>query len=166
VTCENGPLDILFLRDDDIPDYVSRGIADFGIVGENVLLEKNSRVKILRKLGFGVCSLVLAAPADSRVRSALELKDKTIATTYPNLLREYLRGACIEAKEIITLKGSVEIAPNLRLADAVCDLVQTGKTLAENNLRAIATILESEAVLVQPPFLTNRAMKKIEKLFL
>ncbi|MBI2638376.1 ATP phosphoribosyltransferase [Candidatus Peregrinibacteria bacterium] len=164
VTCENCPLDILFLRDDDIPDYVSRGIADFGIIGENVLLEKNARVKILKKLGFGTCSLVLAVPENSQISNVLELDGKSIATTYPNLLREYLRVERIET-EIIPLKGSAEIAPNLNLSDAICDLTQTGRTLKENNLRLLTTILESQAILIQPPFLTNRAAKKMEKLF-
>lgn len=164
VTCKNRPLDILFLRDDDIPNYISRGIADFGIVGENVLLEKNARIKMLRKLGFGICSLVLAVPENSPIFNVLELDKKSIATTYPNLLKAYLCGERIET-EIIPLKGSVEIAPNLNLADAICDLTQTGKTLKENNLRLLTTILESQAVLIQPPFLTNRAAKKIENLF-
>lgn len=164
ITCENRPLDILFLRDDDIPNYVSRGIADFGIVGENVLLEKNARAKILRKLDFGICSLVLAVPENSSLQNARELDGKSIATTYPNLLKEYLREERIKA-EIISLKGSAEIAPNLNLADAICDLTQTGKTLKENNLRLLTAILESQAVLIQPPFLTNRAAKEMEKLF-
>lgn len=164
VVCENSPLDILFLRDDDIPNYVSRGIADFGIVGENILLEKNARVKMLRKLDFGICSLVLAVPGNSPISTVLELNEKSIATTYPNLLKTYLAGKRIET-EIIPLKGSVEIAPNLKLADAICDLTQTGKTLKENGLRPLITILESQAVLIQPPFLTNRAAKKMERFF-
>ena len=164
VTCENYPLDILFLRDDDIPKYVARGVADFGIVGENVLLEQNVRAKTLQKLPFGSCSLVIAVPKNSFIQALPDLEGKTIATSYPNLLKGLLQEEKINAN-IITLKGSVEIAPSVDLADAICDLTQTGKTLEENNLKPLVTILESQAVLIQSPFLTQRAAKNLEELF-
>lgn len=162
--CENYDLDILFLRDDDIPKYVERGVADFGIVGENVVLEQNSRVKILKKLGFCLCSLVIAVLENSRMSRIYDLEGRRIATSYPELLKAFLAEKRIEA-DVFTLEGSVEIVPSLDLADAICDLAQTGKTLKDNNLKPIATILDSQAVLIQSPFLTNRAIKAFELLF-
>lgn len=164
VECDNYNLDILFLRDDDIPKYVERGVADFGIVGENVILEQNARVKILNKLDFSFCSLVIAVLEDSSIQNIVDLQNGRIATSYPNLLQAYLEEEKVDA-DIVTLKGSVEIVPTLNLAEAVCDLTQTGKTLKENNLRPIATILESQAILIQSPFLTHRAVKGFELLF-
>ena len=164
VECANYNLDILFLRDDDIPKYVERGVADFGIVGENVILEQNARVKILKKLSFSFCSLVIAVLESSLIQNVADLQNGRIATSYPNLLMAYLEEEKVNA-DILTLKGSVEIVPTLNLADAICDLTQTGKTLKENNLRPIATILESQAILIQSPFLTHRAVKGFELLF-
>lgn len=149
-SCENFPLDILRLRDDDIPEYVSREVADFGIVGENVLREKGVKAKILRRLGFGRCSLVIAVPAGSSIQTSADLEGERIATTYPRILAQFLREKQVNAA-IISIEGSAEIAPSLNLADAICDLTQTGKTLKENNLVAIFTILESEAVLIESP---------------
>lgn len=163
-TCVNSNLDILFLRDDDIPEYVERGVSDFGIVGENVLLEKRARVNVLRKLGFGKCSLVIAAPKNSGVKKLDDLKEKRIATSYPDLLRQFLQNQRIEA-EIIKIKGSAEIAPKLDLADAICDLTQTGLTLEENGLMPIATVLESQAVLIQTPYPMKEKTREYEILF-
>ncbi len=163
--CDNYNLDILFLRDDDIPKYVERGVADFGIVGENVILEQNSRVKILKKLGFCSCSLVIAVLESSIISKIYDLEGRRIATSYPELLKAFLAEKRIEA-DVFTLEGSVEIVPSLDLADAICDLTQTGKTLKDNNLKPISTILDSQAVLIQSPFLTNRAIKAFELLFL
>lgn len=151
VSCQNYNLDVLFLRDDDIPEYVERGVADFGIVGENVLLEKRARVNVIKKLSFGQCSLVLAIPNNSRIKNLSELKDKRIATSYPDILRQFLENYGVAA-EIIKIKGSAEIAPSLDLADAICDLTQTGRTLLENNLQIIATVLESRAVVIRTPY--------------
>lgn len=151
VSCQNYNLDILFLRDDDIPEYVERGVADFGIVGENVLLEKRARVNVIRKLGFGECSLVIAAPKNSRIAKLKDLKEKRIATGYPDILRQFLENYGVSA-EIIKIKGSAEIAPSLDLADAICDLTQTGRTLKENDLQTIATVLQSQAVLIRTPY--------------
>lgn len=162
--CDNYDLDILFLRDDDIPKYVERGVADFGIVGENVILEQNARVKILKKLGFCFCSLVIAVLESSRISRIFDLEGRRLATSYPELLKAFLNEKRIEA-DVFTLEGSVEIVPSLDLADGICDLTQTGKTLKDNNLKSIATILDSQAVLIQSPFLTNRAIKAFELLF-
>lgn len=148
--CKNAPVDLLHLRDDDIPEYVSRGVADFGIVGENILLEKKSRAKILHRLGFGACSLVIAVPKNSPIQSVSELEGERIATTYPCILSDYLKERKIYAA-IIPIRGSVEITPRLNLADAVCDLTQSGKTLKANQLVSLATILHSEAVLIESP---------------
>lgn len=164
VTCANSNLDILFLRDDDIPEYVERGVSDFGIVGENVLLEKRARVNVLRKLGFGQCSLVIAAPKNSRIKRLGDLEEKRIATSYPDLLKQFLQNQRIEA-EIIKIKGSAEIAPRLDLADAICDLTQTGITLEENGLMPIATVLESQAVLIQTPYPMKEKTRQYEVLF-
>lgn len=165
VSCKNSNLDILFLRDDDIPEYVERGIADFGIVGENVLFEKNASVTIERKLGFASCSLVIAVPNNSPITSGWGLQGKQIATSYPSLLARFLDKEKISAN-LITLKGSVEIAPQLKLADAICDLTQSGRTLSENNLKPIITILESQAVLIRSPFKNEKITPAVEKLFL
>lgn len=164
VGCSNIGVDILFLRDDDISEYVERGVADFGIVGENVLLEKRSRVTVMRKLGFGRCRLVIAIPEKCPRKNLEYLEGKRIATTYPDLLAQFLQIQRIKA-EIIYIQGSAEIAPNLNLADAVCDLSQSGKTLVENQLVPIATILESQAVLIQTPY-PKQNLDKYSQLFI
>ena len=148
--CRNADLDLLFLRDDDIPEYVSRGVADFAIVGENVLLEKQATVEVVRRLDFGRCRLVIAVPEASEIRDPRDLEGERIATTYPHLLARYLKREHIDAA-IIPISGSVEITPELNLADAVCDIVQTGNTLTAHRLRPLVTILESRAVLIGSP---------------
>lgn len=145
--CENSDIDILFLRDDDIPEYVASGVADFGIVGQNVLAEKALDLKTLKKLGFGKCSLQLAVPKNSQIKKLKDLDGKRIATSYPKLLADYLRENDVRAS-ITVLSGSVEITPELNLADAICDIVQTGSTLKAHNLAPLATIMESQAVLI------------------
>lgn len=149
--CRNQPVDFLFLRNDDIPEYVSRGVCDFGIVGENVLEEKSVQVRVLSKLGFGRCSLILAVPNEGRIKTLSELEGARIATSYPVTLERYLRQKGISAA-IISLRGSVEIAPHLNLADAICDITQTGRTLKENGLNVLDKVLDSEAVLIESPF--------------
>ncbi len=140
----------LFVRDDDIPGFVSRGIADFGIVGQNVLMEGRADVETVMPLGFGVCSLTIAAPNTSSIKEPRDLEKKRVATTYPVLLRDYLDANRIRAT-IIRVAGSAEIAPELGLADAICDIVQTGTTLKAHNLTPIATVMESQAVLIASP---------------
>lgn len=146
--CTNYKLDILLLRDDDIPEYVSQGWADFGIVGEDILYEQNKYLPIEKKLNFAQCSLVLASPKNSNIKNISDLQNKRLATSYPNLTKKFLAQNNIKA-EIVTLSGSVEIAPALGLADAVIDITQTGNTLKENNLTIITTLLNSQAVLIK-----------------
>ncbi|MFB3141565.1 MAG: ATP phosphoribosyltransferase, partial [Acidobacteriota bacterium] len=123
--CRNFPLDILFLRDDDIPEYVQDGVTDLGIVGLNVVQEKAAQVVELDSLGFGTCTLSIAVPRNSSFRSVYDLENKRIATSYPRVLKRFLEMKKIKAR-IIEISGSVEITPSLDVADAICDLVSTG----------------------------------------
>ncbi|MBP9717910.1 ATP phosphoribosyltransferase [Candidatus Gracilibacteria bacterium] len=143
-------IEVLFVRDDDIPQLVENGSADFGIVGENVLQEQGSLLPIQEKLPFGGCRLVIATPINGELTSIEMLSGKRIATSYPRLLQQYLKEKRIYAL-LIPLNGSVEIAPSLGLADAVCDLTQSGTTLRKNNLQPIETIFISQAVLIKSP---------------
>ena len=143
----NFPLDLLAIRDDDIPEYVQDGVADLGIVGQNILHEKRSRVKDLLPLGFGHCRLMISVPQRSRVRRVGDLHGRRIGTTYPTTLQRFLDGNGVKA-EIIRLSGSVELAPSLDVADAICDIVSTGSTARMNGLRPLLTVLESQAVLI------------------
>lgn len=143
----NFPLEILFLRDDDIPEYVQDGIADIGIVGENVIGETEVEVSFLQKLGFGKCTLKLAVQNHSEIKSIHDLNGKAIATSYPVILEKFLKENNIKA-EIRTISGSVEIAPGLGLSDAIFDIVSTGGTLKSNGLKPFAEVLSSEAVLI------------------
>lgn len=153
-SCSKYEADVIYLRDDDIPQYVASGVSDFGIVGENVYYESPSGARIVRKLGFGKCSLVIAIPKDSDIPAISDLNGKKIATAYPNLLRSYLNKAEVKA-EIIFVKGSTEVAPALGFADAICDLVQTGTTLKENGLKPAFKIMDSEVVLIESPFIKD-----------
>jgi ATP phosphoribosyltransferase len=156
---ENMPLDVLFVRDDDIPDLVQEDVCDLGLVGLNVLEEKRlelvarghaARFQSVRMLDFGRCRLSLAVPEGAPFDGPQSLHGKRIATTYPYLLERYLRAHQLEA-EIVILSGAVEIAPRLGRADAICDLVSTGSTLQANHLREVQTVLESHAVLIRTP---------------
>ncbi|WP_164112485.1 MULTISPECIES: ATP phosphoribosyltransferase [Sphingobacterium] len=146
-TVSNFNLEILFLRDDDIPGYVEEGIADIGIVGENVIDETESSVTYLQRLGFGKCMLKLAIPRDSTITDLKDLSGKSIATSYPVILRNFLQEYKITA-DIQTISGSVEIAPGLGLSDAICDIVSTGGTLKSNGLKPFADVRKSEAILI------------------
>ena len=152
--CEDRNIDLILLRDDDIPEYVSRGVADFAIIGQNVLLEKRMQAEIIRELDFAKCRLDIAVPEDSPIKVLKDLEGERIATTYPELLKEYLAKNNINSA-IIPIQGSVEITPELNLADAICDVVQTGNTLKAHNLKPLVTILESKALLI-----TNDVGKK------
>jgi len=143
----NFPLEILFLRDDDIPEYVQDGIADLGIVGENVISETEVSVSHLQKLGFGKCTLKLAVQNNSTIETIADLNGKSIATSYPVILRKFLEGNNIQA-DIRMISGSVEISPGLGLSDAIFDIVSTGGTLKSNGLKPFADVLSSEAVLI------------------
>jgi len=143
----NFPLEILFLRDDDIPEYVQDGIADLGIVGENVIEETEVTVSYLQRLGFGKCSLKIAITNNSDIKDLNDLEGRSIATTYPVILGKFLQKQNIHA-DIRTISGSVEISPGLGLSDAICDLVSTGGTLKSNGLKPFADVMASEAVLI------------------
>ena len=146
-TVANFPLEILFLRDDDIPGYVAQGIADLGIVGENVIDETKADVDYVQRLGFGKCNLKLSVPKDSDIQDLKDLNGKAIATSYPVILQQFLDEYKIQA-EIREISGSVEISPGLGLADAICDIVSTGGTLKSNGLKPFADVRSSEAILV------------------
>lgn len=150
---KNMPIDLLLVRDDDIPSFVASGAADIGIVGENVLVEEQLSAKtpldasITMRLGFSRCKLCLAASDKSGITSAEQLKNTTIATTYPGVLGQYLTDKKIDAK-MVEMKGAVELAPSIGIAESICDLVSSGATLEANGLTAFETILKSEAVLI------------------
>lgn len=146
-TASNFPAEILYLRDDDIPQYVQDGVADIGIVGENVVLESGANLRMAKKLGFSRCRLSLAVPKADEYAGAAYFEGKKIATSYPRLLGNFLKDEGVNA-EIHKISGSVEIAPGIGLAEGVCDLVSTGSTLFSNGLKEVEVILRSEAVLV------------------
>jgi ATP phosphoribosyltransferase len=163
VISNNFPLELFFLRDDDIPEYVQDGVADCGIVGDNVVQEKNKKIETVQKLGFGKCRLSLAVPKQSSIDSITDLNGLRIATSYPLVLAKYLSDNNLKAS-IHEISGSVEIAPKIGLADAICDLVSSGSTLFTNELKEIATILFSEAVLISNPQLEKTQQLILEKL--
>ena len=146
----NFPAEVLYLRNSDIPQYIQDGVADIGIIGENTLLEKEKDAEVVLKLGFSKCRLSLATPRGKSYGGVQSLDGQRIATSYPNSLRSYLRREGIEA-DIHEISGSVEIAPNIGLADAICDLVSTGSTLFKNGLEEQEVILQSEAVIAASP---------------
>jgi len=159
---ENMPIDVLLVRDDDIPELVNEGTCDLGISGQNVTAEKRFGepdtflATELMSLDFGHCRLMTAGPEDMEYQGVEQLAGRRIATSYPNILKDYLRNNSVDA-EVVTLSGSVEIAPRLGKSDFICDLVSSGATLAANKLRAWDTVFDSEAAL-----LTNRATRNAE----
>ena len=159
---DNFPLEVFFLRDDDIPQYVEDGVADVGIVGENVLYEKCKEVEVLEKLGFGKCRLSLAINKNEDYVANF-LQGKRIATSYPVLLQKYLEEQKITA-EIHEISGSVEIAPGIGLAEVICDLVSSGSTLFMNGLKEVETILESQAVVIKNRELNSEQLALVNKL--
>lgn len=159
----NFPLEVYFLRDDDIPEYVEDKVADIGIVGENVLYEKSKKVEVVDKLGFGKCRLSIAVERNENFTGSDYLQGKRIATTYPVLVQKYLDQNSIRA-EIHEISGSVEIAPGIGLADAICDLVSSGSTLFMNGLKEVETILQSQAVLVKTAGLSEEKHQLLNKL--
>lgn len=159
----NFPMEIYFLRDDDIPQYVEDQVADIGIVGENVLYEKNKDVSTVEKLGFGKCRLSVAVSKSENYQDINYLHGKKIATSYPEIVGKYLKENKIDA-EIHEISGSVEIAPGIGLAHAIVDLVSSGSTLFANGLKEVETILHSEAVLIRNNSLSPAQSKLLEKL--
>lgn len=162
-TCHNFPLEILFLREKDIPEMVADGIADLGICGQNTFIEKEIKLPILEKLNYGKCRLSLAIPKEKTTN--FNFKGKRIATSYPKTLKKYLKQKNISA-EIIEISGSVEIAPNLDLADGICDLVSTGSTLKKNNLIEVEQVLCSEAILFGKKNFKQKEQKTLDNFLL
>ena len=167
---ESAPVDLLLVRDDDIPAMIADGVCDLGLVGRNVLAEARTDAGgempgELRALGFGACRLAIAVPEELACREPADLAGLRIATSHPGLLARFLDARRIDAS-IVVLAGSVEIAPRLGTADAVCDLVSTGATLAANQLRELATVLESEAVLAGPPCAPDDARGALREMLL
>ena len=163
VEASNFPLEILYLRDDDIPGYVQDGVADLGIVGQNVLVEAGCAALEVEALGFSKCRLSLAVPRAEVYDSVADLQGKSIATSYPKLLGDYLAGQGVQAT-LHTISGSVEIAPSIGLADAICDIVSSGSTLLGNGLREVETIFRSEAVLIAAPGLSAEKQELLDQL--
>jgi len=159
---DNFPMEIYFLRDDDIPQYVEDAVADVGIVGENVLYEKGKKVDIVEHLGFGKCRLSVAVGRSEQYGGVSYLEGKKIATTYPTLLKQFLEKNKVNA-EIHEISGSVEIAPGIGLADAIVDLVSSGSTLFMNGLKEVETVLQSQAVLVRNKTLNAGQQQILEK---
>ncbi|MFA0963127.1 ATP phosphoribosyltransferase [Roseivirga sp. BDSF3-8] len=162
-TATNFPLEFLFLRDDDIPGYVADGVAHLGVVGENVMIEKKKDVILRKKLGFSKCRLSVAIPKGNEYNGPEDLRNKSIATSYPVVLQKWLdeKGLTAELHEI---SGSVEIAPSIGLAEAVCDIVSTGSTLLSNGLKEVETVMRSEAVLISNKNLDAKQTALLEKL--
>ena len=152
-TASNFPVEILFLRDDDIPQYVEQGVADIGILGENEVWEKDKKATIVKKLGFANCRLSLAIPKDEIYTGLAYFDQKKVATSYPNILQKFFEEKQIDA-EIETIGGSVEIAPGIGLADSIFDIVSTGSTLQLNGLKEVAVVAKSEAVIISNNALT------------
>jgi ATP phosphoribosyltransferase len=148
--CRNFPLDILSVRDDDIPEYVQDGVSDFGIVGENITVERGSRVEIVDRLGFGKCQLAICAPKSGSIKDLSSLGGARIATSYPRTVKRFLETNDIEAS-IVEISGSVEITPALNVSDATCDIISTGSTARVNGLEVVHTVMTSEAILIGNP---------------
>lgn len=157
--CRNYPLELLYVRDNDIGDYVGKGVVDLGILGQNLLLEERPKVKKLLNLRFGYCSLIVAVLKESDISEIKDLNNKKIATSYPNSAKIYMDKNKIST-EIVKINGSVEIAPNLGIADAIVDLSSSGSTLILNDLRIVAKIFDSEAVLISNNSPQTSSIKK------
>ncbi|MAB39452.1 MAG: ATP phosphoribosyltransferase [Aequorivita sp.] len=157
------PLEIYYLRNGDIPQYLKDGVVDCAIIGENLLIEKGEGISIADRLGFSKCRVSLAVPKAFKYTSIADLNGKRIATSYPETTRNYLAEVGVEA-ELHIINGSVEIAPNIGLADAICDIVSSGSTLFKNNLKEVEVILKSEAVLAVSPNISENANKVLDKI--
>ena len=157
------PIEILYLRDDDIPQTVAQGIADLGVVGENEYLERGEKADIIKKLGFSKCRPSLAIPKSEQYNGLQWFEGKTIATSYPNILREYLKKEGVNSN-IHVITGSVEIAPGIALADAIFDIVSSGSTLITNNLKEVEVVVQSEALLIATPNLDKEKKSVLQEL--
>ena len=159
----NFPMEVMFLRNGDIPQYLRDGVVDIAIIGENVLVEKGQDLGIAERLNFSKCKVSLAVPKETEYTSIQDLQGKRIATSYPNTVKEYLKKKGITA-DLHQISGSVEIAPNIGLADAICDIVSSGSTLFKNNLKEVEVMLTSEAVLAVSPKIATSSKELLEKL--
>ena len=157
------PIEVLFLRDDDIPDSVADGVADIGIVGENEFVERSTAAKLVKRLGFSRCRLSLAIPKAEDYKSIEWFNGKKIATSYPGILKSFLKKNGIDA-EIHIITGSVEIAPGIGLANAIFDIVSSGSTLVSNNLKEVETVMQSEALLIGNPQLSDEKQAILDEL--
>lgn len=163
ISARNFPVEILFLRDDDIPDSVSSGVADIGIVGKNEFMEKEKQARIVKNLGFSKCRLSLAIPKDEEYQGLEWFSGRKIATSYPVILNKFLKDNHINA-DIHVITGSVEIAPGIGLADAIFDIVSSGSTLVSNRLKEVEVVVESEAILIANNNLTDEKLEILEEL--
>jgi ATP phosphoribosyltransferase len=160
---QNFPVEVLFLRDDDIPQYVEDNVADIGIVGENVFTEKQKKNTLIKRLGFAKCRLSIAIPRSEAYAGLQWLQGKNIATSYPQIVNQFLAKNNLQAG-IHEISGSVEIAPGIGLADAICDIVSTGSTLLGNGLKEVEVVMRSEAVMISNPVLSKEKRNILDKL--
>ncbi|WP_047245388.1 ATP phosphoribosyltransferase [Maribacter thermophilus] len=159
----NFPIEVFYLRNGDIPQYLRDGVVDIAIIGENVLIEKGEDISIAEKLGFSKCKVSIAVPKSVKYNSVKDLEGKRIATSYPNTVLNYLKAKGVNA-DLHIINGSVEIAPNIGLADAICDIVSSGSTLFKNNLKEVEIMLTSEAVLAVSPKISVERRELLQKL--
>ncbi len=157
------PLEVFYLRNGDIPQYLRDGVVDAAIIGENVLIEKGSDLEFVERLGFSKCKVSIAVPKDSKANSLKDLNGKRIATSYPETVKHFLNAQDIDA-QLHIINGSVEIAPNIGLADGICDIVSSGSTLFKNGLKEIEVLLKSEAVLAVSPQIDQERKQILEKI--
>ncbi len=162
-SARNFPMEVFYLRNGDIPQYLQDGVVDIAILGENVLIEKGADISVVEKLGFSKCRVSIAVPKNVDYNTLSDLEGKRIATSYPNTVLQYLKQKGVQA-ELHIINGSVEIAPNIGLADAVCDIVSSGSTLFKNNLKEVEILLRSEAVLAVSPKAGPEQLKILEQL--
>lgn len=162
-SARNFPLEVFYLRNGDIPQYLRDGVVDAAIIGENVLIEKGNDLTIVERLGFSKCKVSIAVPKSSKANSLKDLEGKRIATSYPNTVNQFLEKEHIKANLHI-INGSVEIAPNIGLADGICDIVSSGSTLFKNGLKEVEVLLKSEAVLATSPKISTDNQALIDKI--
>lgn len=162
-SARNFPLEVFYLRNGDIPQYLRDGVVDTAIIGENVLVEKGKDIRWTEKLGFSKCRVSLAVPKTMKYSTAKDFEGKRIATSYPNTVNDYLKKKGVKA-DLHIINGSVEIAPNIGLADGICDIVSSGSTLFKNNLEEVEVILKSEAVLAVSPKISEERQEILKKL--
>ena len=163
LSAKDFPVEVLFLRDDDIPESVANGVADVGIVGENEYVEKGAKARLVKRLGFSKCRLSLAIPKDEDYGSVAWFNGKTIATSYPEILKNYLAQRGVRA-DLHVITGSVEIAPGIGLADAIFDIVSSGSTLVSNQLKEVEVVMKSEALLIAHPSLSSEKQSILDEL--